>query len=92
MRQRGRHSADSTTAVPMIPGELPPPPPELDAGEAEEWRAIVGRMPAVGTCPSVLSLAGEALGICPSMVPLGAILLNSVARRTRRGKRRSLLA
>lgn len=34
------------SAVAIIPGQRPPPPPELTKEQAEAWKAIVGRMPA----------------------------------------------
>ena len=47
MRQRGRKSAASLSVVPVLPGQQrPEAPDELTKEEAEEWRAIVGRLPA----------------------------------------------
>jgi hypothetical protein len=31
---------------PWVPGERPPPPPELGAVEIESWRSITARLPA----------------------------------------------
>jgi hypothetical protein len=46
MRQRGRKSVAALSAVPVLPGQQKPEPPEeLAAEEAEEWRAIVARLP-----------------------------------------------
>jgi hypothetical protein len=49
MRQRGRKSAASLSVprgnvVEMVP--RPPPPSDLTDEQAEEWKAIVGRLPA----------------------------------------------
>jgi hypothetical protein len=45
MAQRGRKSAASLSIVSVLGNERPPPPEELGEAEAEEWRAIAGRMP-----------------------------------------------
>lgn len=45
MVQRGRKSAESLSAVTIIPGQRPPPPPELTKEQAAAWKAVVGRMP-----------------------------------------------
>jgi hypothetical protein len=46
MRQRGRKSAASLTVVPFVPSQRPVPPDHLSKQEADEWRAIVDRLPA----------------------------------------------
>jgi phage terminase small subunit len=46
MAARGRRSASSLTVVPQITPSRPEPPAELSAAAAEEWRAVVARMPA----------------------------------------------
>lgn len=47
MIQRGRKSSASLSVVQLAPGmRRPDPPAELTPEQAEEWRAIVGRMPA----------------------------------------------
>ena len=46
MRQRGRLSAEGRGAVSLKSFERPEPPKGLTKRQAEEWRAIVGRMPA----------------------------------------------
>jgi hypothetical protein len=47
---RGRPSAERQAAVlaalPIIPGERPEPPPDLDAEAAAVWRATVAAVPA----------------------------------------------
>lgn len=43
---RGRKSAAALAVVTSLPGQRPEPPEELTEDQAEEWRAIVGRMPA----------------------------------------------
>jgi hypothetical protein len=45
MGQRGRKSAASLSIVSVLGNERPAPPDELTEEEAEEWRAIAGRMP-----------------------------------------------
>lgn len=46
MAQRGRKSSASMSVVQALPGqERPEPPEELTPEEAEEWRAVVGRLP-----------------------------------------------
>jgi hypothetical protein len=46
MRGRGgRKSAASLSIVSVLGNERPAPPDELTEAEAEEWRAIAGRMP-----------------------------------------------
>lgn len=46
METRGRKSSAALNVVPLVTGaERPPPPADLTEVEAEEWRAIVGRMP-----------------------------------------------
>ena len=45
MKERGRKSAAELTVVTLGP-RRPDPPEELTVEQAEEWRAIVGRMPA----------------------------------------------
>lgn len=45
MRQRGRKSAAALAVVAPAITERPEPPKELTAEEAEEWRAVVDRMP-----------------------------------------------
>jgi hypothetical protein len=46
MAQRGRKSASSLSVIQALPGQQRPEPPnELRAEEAEEWRAVVGRLP-----------------------------------------------
>jgi hypothetical protein len=46
MASRGRKSAASLTVVPTATPSRPRPPAELSPEAAEEWRAIVARMPA----------------------------------------------
>src|SRR4051812_13770925 len=46
MAQRGRKSAESLSAITIIPGQRPPPPPELTKEQAAHWKAMVARMPA----------------------------------------------
>ena len=49
MTKQGRKSAASLALRPITPVEAKPrpaPPAELSDEEAEEWRAVVGRMPA----------------------------------------------
>jgi hypothetical protein len=49
MTKRGRKSAESLAIRPVTPVETPPrptPPDELNDEEAEEWLAIVNRLPA----------------------------------------------
>jgi hypothetical protein len=46
MKQRGRKSVAALSVVSPLPGQQKPEPPEeLAAEEAEEWCAIVGRLP-----------------------------------------------
>ena len=49
-QQRGRKSAASLIAQARLSGvevvRRPEPPPELNDEQAEEWRAVVGRLPA----------------------------------------------
>ena len=45
-KQRGRKSIAELSVVSQMPGERPVAPKELTKEEAEEWRAIVARMPA----------------------------------------------
>lgn len=45
MAQRGRKTAESLSAVTIIPGQRPPPPPELTKEQAEAWKAIVAQKP-----------------------------------------------
>jgi hypothetical protein len=45
MAQRGRKSAASLSIVSVLGNKRPAPPEELTEEEAEEWRAIAGRMP-----------------------------------------------
>ena len=46
MASRGRKSAAALSVVPTLPNQRPEPPAELTKEQAEEWRAVVGRMPA----------------------------------------------
>jgi phage terminase small subunit len=47
MIQRGRKSSAALSVVPLAPGaRRPDPPDELTPEQADEWRAVVGRMPA----------------------------------------------
>lgn len=46
MKQRGRKSKAQLSVPEIKPKERPEPPECLTEEEAEEWRAIVGRMPA----------------------------------------------
>lgn len=46
MGTRGRKSSASLAVVTALPGQRPEPPAELNEAQANEWRAIVGRMPA----------------------------------------------
>lgn len=46
MGTRGRKSAASLAVVTVMPGQRPEPPEELTTEQAQEWRAIVARMPA----------------------------------------------
>ena len=46
MASRGRKSAAALSVVPTLPNQRPEPPAELTREQAEEWRAVVGRMPA----------------------------------------------
>jgi hypothetical protein len=45
MAQRGRKSAALLSIESVLGNERPAPPDELTEEEAEEWRAIAGRMP-----------------------------------------------
>jgi hypothetical protein len=45
MPSRGRKSAASLSVIPQLSPSRPDPPPELGAEAAEEWRAVVARMP-----------------------------------------------
>ena len=45
MGKRGRKSAAELSVIAGIPQQRPEPPDELTPQQAEEWRAIVGRMP-----------------------------------------------
>jgi hypothetical protein len=45
MMQRGRKSASALSVVALPGQQRPEPPDELTAAEAEEWRAVVGRLP-----------------------------------------------
>jgi len=47
MGQRGRKSAASLSvaAVTHLPNQRPEPPADLTQEQADEWRAVVGRMP-----------------------------------------------
>jgi hypothetical protein len=46
MAQRGRKSAAALAIVTRLTDHRPPPPEGLTKAEAEEWRAIVGRLPS----------------------------------------------
>ena len=46
MGTRGRKSAASLAVITNIPGQRPEPLEELTNEQAQEWRAIVARMPA----------------------------------------------
>jgi hypothetical protein len=47
MGTRGRKSSASlSVAVTNMPGQRPEPPEKLSERQKEEWRAVVGRMPA----------------------------------------------
>jgi hypothetical protein len=46
MAQRGRKSAEALAIVRPITDHRPPPPDGLTEQQADEWRAIVGRMPS----------------------------------------------
>jgi hypothetical protein len=46
MAQRGRKSAQALAIVRPITDHRPPPPEGLTDQQADEWRAIVGRMPS----------------------------------------------
>jgi hypothetical protein len=46
MAQRGRKSAQALAIVRPITEHRPPPPEGLTEQQADEWRAIVGRMPS----------------------------------------------
>jgi hypothetical protein len=47
MGVRGRKSGASlSVSVTNLPGQRPEPPKELTAEQADEWRAVVARMPA----------------------------------------------
>jgi hypothetical protein len=46
MASRGRKSAASLSVVATLPAGRPPPPKDLTDEQAEEWRAVVARMPA----------------------------------------------
>jgi phage terminase small subunit len=46
MPQRGRKSVAALTVVARLTPQRPPPPEHLTEQQAEEWRAIVDRMPS----------------------------------------------
>ncbi len=46
MATRGRKSAAALSVVPVTAEQRPAPPEDLTAEQAQEWRAIVARMPA----------------------------------------------
>ena len=48
MAQRGRKPESALQVLPFVPGRggRPPPPSELDAIEAQIWRAVVDALPA----------------------------------------------
>lgn len=46
MRTRGRKSSAALAVVTTLPGQRPEPPAELTDEQADEWRAVVGRMPS----------------------------------------------
>ena len=46
MATRGRKSAAALSVVPVTAEQRPAPPEELTEEQAQDWRAIVGRMPA----------------------------------------------
>ena len=45
MEKKGRKPAAELAVVTTLDARRPPPPAELNEGEATEWRAIVSRMP-----------------------------------------------
>ena len=62
---RGRASV-AHRAVAPVPTERPEPPPELDAAEAAEWRAIVASLPPSYFRKSWPVLADLCFHVCAS--------------------------
>src|SRR5215469_4810727 len=86
---RGRKSAISMAVVPpVLPGERPAPPAELDGTEERIWRAIVGALPPTWLDAAAQQILVRAVALAAQHAAAGKSLshLLGVLRATPRAR------